>query len=96
VPYFFTPDQEASFALMKANSDPAYHAIAALNAQFRHNEHLNPKDALNYVHGKHRPSRSLQAFLHGSPPTTKRPRINDCIAGPLRETGSLCVVIVET
>jgi hypothetical protein len=95
VPYFFTPDQEASFALMKANSNPAYHAIAALNARFRHNEHLNPEDALNYVRGKHRPSRSPQAFLHGGPPPTKKPRIDDSIAGPSRETGSqfVCGII---
>jgi hypothetical protein len=72
VPYFFTPDQEASFTLMKANSDPAYHAIAALNARIRHNEHLNPEDALNYVRGKHRPSCSPQAFLHAAPPPPPR------------------------
>jgi hypothetical protein len=42
VPYFFTPDQEESFVLMKANSDLAYHAIATLNAWFCHNEYLKP------------------------------------------------------
>ncbi len=95
VPYFFSPDQEASFALMKANSNPAYHAIAALDARFRHNEHLNTEDTLNYIRGKHSPSSSLQAFLHGGPPPTKKPRIDDSIAGPSRETGSqfVCEII---
>jgi hypothetical protein len=70
---------------MKSNSDPAYHAIAAINARFRHNEHLSPKDALNYVRGKHRPARSPQAFIHGGPPPAKRPHLDS--AGPSRETG---------
>jgi hypothetical protein len=81
------PNQEASFSLMKSNSDPAYHAIAAINTRFRHNQHLNPKDALSYVRGKHRPARSPQAFLHGGPPLAKRSHLDNCSAGPSRETG---------
>lgn len=87
VPFFFTPDQDASLSLMRADSEPAYQAIAALNARFRHNEHLGPEDALNYVRGKHRPPRGSRAFIHPGPPPSKKPRRDTVSAGPSQETG---------
>jgi hypothetical protein len=34
VPFFFMADQDTTLTLMKANSELAYHAFAALNARF--------------------------------------------------------------